>query len=313
MLLAVAFLLAGALLLFVGAESVVRGSASIAVRAGVTPLVIGLTVVAFGTSAPELIVSVSAALTGYGAIAVGNVVGSNISNIALILGITAIIAPPEIHAQVIRRDLPILVATTVLLVVLMSDDHLGRIEGVCLLLGLVVYTGWTLRAARLEPSTVQHEFDEVIPKPVGPAWRDVAFVAGGMLLLVGGAHLLVRGAVIVATAAGISDTVIGLTVVAIGTSLPELVTSFVAAVRRQSDIAVGNVVGSNIFNSLGIIGAAALARPIAEFGMRPVDFGVMLILTVILLPLMRTGFRLSRWEGGLLLAGYVAYLGYLLR
>jgi cation:H+ antiporter len=299
---------AGIALLYGGAEALVRGSTSLAVRCGLTPLVVGLTVVAFGTSMPEMVVSVGAAIAENGAIAVGNVVGSNICNIALILGIAALIAPPEIHAQVVRRDMPVMVATTILIVLLLADGRLARGEGMLLATALVGYTAWIVHAARREPSAIQAEFEAAIPRAEGSTGGALLRIALGLALLVVGARLLVVGAVTVAAAVGVSEVVIGLTVVAIGTSLPELATSVVAALRGQSDIAVGNVVGSNVFNVLGILGVAAIVRPLGEVGVGPIDLAVMVGASVLLLPLMRSGFRLSRAEGACLLAGYAVYV-----
>ena len=297
----------GVLLLYGGAEGLVRGSASVANRLGLTPLVIGLTVVAFGTSAPELVVSVGAALAGNGPIAVGNAVGSNISNVALILGLSALISPPRIHAQIVRLDIPVVVGVSLLMVFLLRDGQLARPEGLLLLAGLATYTVFSVRSAGSESSDGG--------EGAAAQWSvaaDVAWVIGGLGLLIVGARMLVSGAMTVATALGLSQKVIGLTVVAVGTSLPELATSVLAASRRQGDIAVGNIVGSNIFNILGILGAASVVRPLRESGMSVIDLGVMVGFAMALLPLMRSGYRLSRWEGVGLLLGYGAYLFYLI-
>jgi cation:H+ antiporter len=305
-------ILAGLGVLTVGAEGLVRGGAALALRLGITPLAVGLTVVAFGTSSPELVVSLSTALEGRGDLAVGNVVGSNIFNVALILGVAALVRPAAANAQVVRVDVPIVIASSALLVALLADGRLGPLEGTVLLAGASAYTAYTLWAARREAPEVQAEADAALPTADGPLWRDVLFVAGGLVLLVAGARMLVTGAVSIAEAAGMSEAVIGLTILAAGTSLPELATSLVAALRGQSDIAIGNVVGSNIFNVLGILGVTALVRPLAPGGIGPVDLGVMLVLAVALLPLLRTGFRLDRLEGALLLLAYVGYTTYLL-
>jgi len=305
-------ILAGLGVLTAGAEGLVRGGAALALRLGITPLAVGLTVVAFGTSSPELVVSLSTAFEGRGDLAVGNVVGSNIFNVALILGVAALVRPAAANAQVVRVDVPIVIASSALLVALLADGRLGPLEGTVLLAGAGAYTAYTLWAARREAPEVQAEADAALPTADGPLWRDVLFVAGGLVLLVAGARMLVTGAVSIAEAAGMSEAVIGLTILAAGTSLPELATSLVAALRGQSDIAIGNVVGSNIFNVLGILGVTALVRPLAPGGIGPVDLGVMLVLAVALLPLLRTGFRLDRLEGALLLLAYVGYTTYLL-
>jgi cation:H+ antiporter len=307
------YIVLGCVVLYLGAEALVRGAASSARRWGVEPLVIGLTVVAFGTSMPELAVSMQAALDGAGPIAVGNVVGSNIANIALILGLSALIRPLAVHAKVIKIDIPILAATSLVLVWMLADDRLNRLEGAFLALGIVANTWWSFRASRGEPGTVRSEFDAGVPSPSPSRVRDVVFVLTGLGLLVLGARLLVGGAVTVAQGLGMSDAVIGLTIVAVGTSLPELATSVVAAGKGEGDIAVGNVVGSNLFNILGILGLASLTRPLDPCGMTSVDLWMMVGLAVLLFPVMRSGMRVSRVEGAGLLLVYAGYLIYLQR
>ncbi len=313
MFLAAAYIVLGVAMLYGGAEGLVRGSASIARRLGLSPLVIGLTVVAFGTSMPELVVSVRAVLSGQSPIAAGNVVGSNIANIALILGLSALVRPLRVQARLIRIDVPLLILATLAMSVLIRNGSFGRVEGAVFTAGVIGYTAMGLGLSRREPPTVHAEFAEAAPPPSGSRVRDLAFLALGIGLLVWGARLLVTGAVVAARGMGISEAVIGLTVVAAGTSLPELATSLVAATRGEGDIAVGNVVGSNIFNILGILGVASLVRPLAGAGMSPVDLGVMTGLTLVMLPLMRTGHRISRAEGGFLFAVYVAYIAWLAR
>ncbi len=304
-------ILAGIGLLYAGAEALVRGSASAALRLGLTPLVIGLTVVAFGTSAPELVVSVGAALAEQGAMAVGNVVGSNIGNVGLILGLAALIHPATVQAQFVRFDVPVLLLVTVALVLLLGDDRIVRWEGALLAAGLVAYTLRSLRSARREEASMQQEFAAVVPASTRGTAGDIGRIAGGLLLLVVGARLLVVGATDVAGTLGISEAVIALAVMAVGTSLPELATSVVAAVKGEGDIAVGNIVGSNLFNILGITGVAALTRPLTDTGMQWVDLGMLVLMALLLLPLMRSGFRVSRGEGAFLLALYGGYLGHL--
>jgi len=311
MLWTVASLFFGVVLLYGGAEGLVRGSASLARRLGLTPLVIGLTVVAFGTSTPELVVSLEAGLAGKGALAVGNAVGSNIANIGLILGVSALIRPVAVHAQVLRLDVPILLVVSLVLIGFLLDDRLGRVEGAVLLAGLLAYTAFSLIKARRESAEVAAEFGEGVPPASRSALLDAVLILGGLALLVVGARLLVSGAVDVARALGISEAVIGLTIVAVGTSLPELATSLVAALKEEGDIALGNVVGSNLFNILGILGTAALVAPLQPAGMSPVDLGVMFACALVLLPMMLTGRRISRGEGGLLLASYALYMLYL--
>jgi cation:H+ antiporter len=303
----------GVALLYLGADWLVRGSAAIAARLGLTPLVIGLTVVAFGTSMPEMVVSVGATIDGNGAIAMGNVVGSNIGNIALILGLSALVRPPQIRMQVIRVDLPIMILATLALVVFLLDGQVGRPEGALLLAALAAYTVLSVRAGRAERQPeVLAEFEGVVPRPaVGPG-RDLGFLLAGLVLLVVGARALTLGAVAIAEGLGIGQVVIGLTIVAIGTSLPELATSLLAASRGEGDLAIGNVIGSNTFNVLGILGTASLVRPVPQGGLGAVDLAVMVALALLLLPLMRTGFRISRLEGGVLLLLYVGYLVHLI-
>lgn len=312
-MLAVFFLIAGLGLLYYGAEWLVRGGASLALRLGLSPLVVGLTVVAFGTSSPELIVSLRAALADQGAIALGNVVGSNICNVALILGMASLIRPMKVQSQLVRLDVPIAIACSFMLVALLANDAVSRLEGGLLTLAIVSYIAFSMWQARRERHKVRAAFAEEPPPLGGSVGRDVLFVGAGLALLVVGGNLFVQGAVDLARALGLSEAVIGLTIVAFGTSLPELATSVVAALRREGDIAIGNVVGSNIFNILGILGPVALIHPIFGSGIRMADLGVMIAFIVLLLPLLRTGFLLNRWEGGLLLAGYAGYLVFLLQ
>ncbi len=309
MLIPLLSILAGLLLLTGGAEGLVRGAASLARRLGLSSLVIGLTVVAFGTSMPELVVSVGAALRGSPSVALGNVVGSNIANIGLILGTGALIAALRVKAQVIRFDMPILAAVSLLLAVLLADGQVSRLDGALLTTALVAYLVYSVRWAEADVE-VEAEFEEALPVPRGLA-LDLVLLGGGLALLVAGARLLVEGAVALATLLHVSEIVIGLTVVAVGTSLPELATSVVAAWREEGDIAVGNAVGSCIFNILGILGITALVHPLGTAGLSVVDAAVMVGFTLFLLPLMRTGFVLSRVEGALLLAAYVGYIAYL--
>jgi len=307
-------ILVGLALLSVGAEALVRGSAALALRLGITPLVVGLTVVAFGTSSPELVVSVKASLDGNGAIALGNVVGSNICNIALILGVSALIKPVRIEAQVIRREIPILIFASILLWAMLAGGELQRWMGLLLTVGLVAYIAFSYGGARAEKNeAVREEFAEALPAPEARrAWVDVLFVLVGLAMLLFGANLFVDGAVAVAERFGVSQAVIGLTIVAVGTSLPELATSIVAAFKGEGDIAVGNAVGSSIFNILCILGVAALIRPMATTGISMVDLAVMTACAVLVMPMMRSGFCLNRWEGIFLLEVYVGYLYYVI-
>ncbi len=302
-------MLGGLVLLAAGAEGLVRGSSALALRLGVTPLVIGLTVVAFGTGSPELFVSVEAAYRGEGGIALGNVVGSNISNVALILGLSALARPMKVRSELIKREVPLMIVVTLLLCLLLLDGTLSRVEGLVLVVGSVAYTAFTYVAAKRDRSkAVADEFKEALTGPRRAAWVDVALVVAGFALLLVGARLLLAGATAVAAQFGVSQVVIGLTIVAIGTSLPELATSFVASLRGEADVAFGNAIGSNVLNILLVLGVAALIRPIETRGLRPLDLVVLVASAVLLLPLMWRGWVLNRWEGALLLAGYVAYL-----
>ena len=312
MLILLLLLLAGLLLLTLGAEGLVRGSSSLALRAGVTPLVVGLTVVAFGTSAPELVVSTKAVWVGQGGIALGNVVGSNIFNIAVILGLSAVVRPLTVHVQLIRLDMPVMIGVSLLGFLMFLDGGLSRWEAALLFLGIVGYTVHVIRKARSEHTQqVDQEFEEGVPPVQRALWMDLLYVTGGLVFLVVGARLFVQGAVDLARLWGVSEAVIGLTIVAAGTSMPELATSMVAAFRKQEDIAIGNIVGSNIFNILAILGVSGLVKPFDGGGVQPLDFYFMLGTSLLLLPLMRTGMRLNRWEGLVLLGVYGGYLVYL--
>ena len=297
--------LIGLVLLYYGAEYLVRGGSAIASRSCISPLVIGLTLVAFGTSAPELFVSTGAALHGLGDICIGNVVGSNICNIALILGLSALISPLAVNAELFKRDLPIMIlASTALTVACLFCGGVGRIVGALFTIGIVVYTIIGVKSAseKCETPTPQEDISR------GMAWLAVI---GGLLALVGGAKLILAGAVAIEKHFGVADEFVALTAVAIGTSLPELATSVVAARKGEADIAIGNVVGSNIFNILGIIGVSALIKPVAIEGMDWMDFGMMLATAAGLWPLMGARGRLGRFEGVLLLAVYGGYLWWL--
>lgn len=304
------FLLLGLVLLYFGGEGLVRGSSALALRLGLTPLVVGLTVVAFGTSAPELVVSVQAALAGQGDIAIGNVIGSNIFNIGLILGVTALIYPLKVQLQILRIDTPIMIGVSLLAAWMLADRTIGRPEGALLFVGIIAYTVFTVLYARKVKSSaeVEAEFAESVPAPHGTVWRDLIFIAVGLALLIAGSHFLVAGAVRLARGFGISEAIIGLTIVAAGTSMPELVTSLVAAFKKQPDIALGNIIGSNIFNILGILGAAALLRPITGEGIKMMDLYVAIAFAAALLPVLWSGRKMERREGGLLLAAYGGYL-----
>jgi len=313
-------LIVGLAFLTLGAEWLVRGASSVATRFGIAPIVIGLTVVAFGTSAPEFAVSVQGALTGNSDVAIGNVVGSNTFNILFVLGLSAVIGSLTIEQRIIKRDIPILLAISVVIYGLVWNELVGRIEGVVLFIGIVVYTLWLLRGARkAESATVTSEYEEAVQQVEGetvtrPLYFQIGLVVVGLALLIQGSRFLVSSATTIAEALGVSDLVIGLTVVAVGTSLPELATSVMAAIRGQRDIAVGNVVGSNIFNLLAVLGASAAVSSSGISVNRELirlDYPVMLAATLVLIPICWNGFAIKRWEGVLLASFYVAYVAFL--
>jgi cation:H+ antiporter len=314
MLIASIFVIIGLLLLTLGADRLVIGSSAVALKFGVSPLLIGITIVAFGTSAPELIVSINAALSGNGGISVGNVVGSNIANVGLILGIASLITPMTVHVSLIRRDIPIMIGISLVSAWFIFGDEVSRAEGLFLVAGLIAFLALSVYWAKREmPSeAVIQEFEEPLKKAHIPMWQAWGFVVIGLLMLAGGSELLVRGAIHIAEVFGMSQTMIGLTIVAIGTSLPELATSITAALKGESDIAVGNVIGSNIFNALGILGIAAVMRPLPTATFSLIDLGVMLGFTILMLPMARNDMRILRWEGAILLTCYVAYMAWLI-
>lgn len=303
----------GLVLLVAGAEFLVRGASRLAALVGVSPLVIGLTVVAYGTSAPELAVSVQSALKQTTGIALGNAVGSNIFNVLLILGVSAMITPLIVSSQLIRRDVPIMIGVSMLLFLLSVDGQLGRLDG-ALLVGLAVaYTGWSIVQSRKE----NNDTSEMEQPSLRGRWQvglQLVLIVVGAGMLVQGANWLVDGAVALAEFLGVSETVIGLTIVALGTSLPEVATSVVASIRGERDIAVGNVVGSNIFNILVVLGAASLVAPQGipvTTSNLTFDMPVMIAVAVVCLPIFFTGGQIARWEGMLFFGYYLAFTAYL--
>ena len=306
-------LAAGLLLLLAGGEALVRGSVAVATRLGLSPLVIGLTLVGLGTSAPELVACIEAALIGAPGLAVGNIVGSNIANILLILGISALLLPVATKREAFTRDGAVLAATTIVFVAVVTlAGAVGRGTGIAFLALLAAYLVWTYVTERRAPDAAgvryAEEAEEVMPRGM-PLWAALAFAVGGIAAVVFGADLLVRGAIEIAREVGLSETVIGLTLVAVGTSLPELATSIVAAARRHTDVAFGNVVGSNIFNVLGIAGATAIVAPFdVPAEVLRLDIWVMLATVALLAVFAVTGWRISRREGAVLLLAYVGYL-----
>ncbi len=301
-----------------GAEALVRGASRLAAAMGISPLVIGLTVVAFGTSAPELAVSVHAALVGQADVALGNVVGSNICNVLLILGAAAAVAPLAVATQLVRFDVWVMIGVSAMTLVLGLDGKVGRVDGLLLFAGAVTYTTWLIREARRHSAPLPRAESgggDPLQKVSGRgALINIGLVLLGLVLLTVGARWLVDGAVTFARALGISELIVGLTIVAIGTSLPELATSVVAAARGERDIAVGNVVGSNIFNVLVVLGLSAGFSPEGINVSRAAlvfDVPVMVLVAFVCLPIFFTGYRVDRWEGFLFLGCYAAYLVYL--
>ena len=306
----------GLVVLVVGADVMVRGASRLAVSFGVSPLVVGLTVVAFGTSAPEMAVAVGSALAGTPDLAIGNVVGSNIANVLLPLGIPALLTPLLVDEQIIRQEIPIMIGASALLVVMALDGNIGLLESIVLFALVIAYTVFLVIQSRRASKAVQDEFETGIPTSTWDShWAvQIGLIAAGLVMLVVGADWLVDAAVAFARAFGVSDLVIGLTVVAVGTSMPEIATSIVAAMRGQRDIAVGNVVGSNVFNILAVLGAAGIASgaglPVSEAA-RNFDLWVMLAVAFACLPIMITGREIARWEGVVFLAYYAAYTAWL--
>lgn len=302
---------AGLVLLYYGAEFLVKGGVKIAQKMKISPLVVGLTLVAFATSAPELVVSVDASLKGHGDISIGNVVGSNICNIALILGVCSMITPLTVNKKLFKVDVPLMIGSAAVLSIFCLMSHgVNRWQGLILFAGIITYTVTSIRTARKEESGNAEAGEDSSDVNLLVA---VLFVAGGLGMLVGGAKLFVNSAVYLAKLFKVSDAVIGLTVVAVGTSLPELATSVVAAIKGEKDIAIGNVVGSNIFNVLAICGITPLIAPISAPGISWVDLAMMMGVSVLLYPLMKTGFTISRKEGVLLFAIYAGYTVYLIK
>ena len=313
----ISYLIAGLVGLYYGAEWLVNGSSHLALRFGLTPLVVGLTVVAFGTSAPELSVSIGFNMAGDADASLGNVVGSNICNLALVLGVSALIRPLAIRSQIVRREMPILIGASVVFVVMILDGKIAWWEGLILALGIVLYVVTSLRLARTADPAVaeefENEFGEVTAEDAdkSPLVFTLLIIAGVVTLVVG-SELLRNGAEFIALGLGVEKALVSLTVVAFGTSLPELATSVVACMKNEGDIVAGNAVGSSVFNILAIIGITALVKPMLLGGaISHVDLGMMLGVTFLALVLMATRCRISRIEGGLLVAGYLGYVIYL--
>lgn len=317
-LLTLGLLVGGLVLLVAGGELLVRGSSKLAVAAGVPPVVVGLTIVAFGTSTPEAVVSAQTSLSGQVDISVGNVIGSNIFNALFILGGSALIVPLIVDQRFVWIDVPILIGVSVLGFALAIDGEISRLDGLFLVAGIIAYTIFAIRVSGNESSEVEQEYaSEFGKKAAGPLEYalNIVLIAAGLGMLMLGSAWLVDSSSTIARAVGVSELVIGLTIVSIGTSLPEVATSFIAAMRGERDIAVGNVVGSNIFNLLFVMGFAGIIAPsglpVAENAVR-FDIPVMLATSLLCLPIMFVGHSITRWNGALFLAGYVAYTAYLI-
>jgi cation:H+ antiporter len=311
------WLVLGLALLVGGAELLVRGASQLAVRMGISPLIIGLTVVAYGTSAPELAVSLQSSLTGQADISVGNVVGSNIFNVLAILGLSSAIAPLVVSRQLIRLDVPLMIGVSVLLLFFGLDGRINTSDGIVLFVGAVAYTVFLIIQSRKESSEGQEEAIDLEKIPLNlPPWLfHTGLILVGLGLLVLGANWLVGSAVTIAQALGVSELVIGLTVIAAGTSLPELATSLIASLRGERDLAVGNVVGSNIFNILAVIGLSSAVAPngiaLSPTALR-FDIPIMIAVAIACLPIFFTGYKIARWEGILFLGYFIAYTTYLI-
>ena len=304
--------IAGLCILYFGGETLVRGAVALASRFGLSSLAIGLTVVAFGTSAPELAVSLNAALNNASDIALGNVIGSNIANLGLILGLSAVISPLLVQAKIIRLDAPIMLASVLLFAVFLLDNQIGRLEGIILSTGLLAYIAFTFIQARKEPEVIQEEFLQGVPQTRGRLTIDLGLVILGLGLLILGGKLLVLAAVTIALQLGMSEAVIGLTIVALGTSLPELTATLVAARRGYGDIAIGNIIGSNIFNMLGILGITTLVTPLESGNILWGDILCMTLLSLLTYLFLFTLGKLERSEGVILVLMYCSYTFWLI-
>lgn len=310
------WLLFGLALLTFGGDSLVRGALALAKRWGVSPLLAGLVIVGFGTSAPELVVSLQAALGDSPDIALGNVIGSNIANILLILGLCGLILPLVVHTNALKRDGLAMIGATLFCMLLFRDGSLDRLDGIMFLVALAAYLIWSYRTERVHPEAAEaalHQAEaDLLEKRPTSLWLSVALAVGGLALLIIGARAFLTGAVGIGETLGIPETLIGLTLVAVGTSLPELAVSLIAVLRRQADVAVGNILGSNIFNILGILGVSSLIQPLPLAGrLLAVDQWVMLATAVALVLFLLSGKRLNRIESALLLTGYVTYIAFM--
>jgi len=312
LLLIAIYITGGLVMLYFGADWLVNGAITLSLHFGLSPLIVGLTVVALGTSVPEALVSVQAAIGHQGGIAIGNVVGSNILNIAMILGLSALINPLKVNSHIVKADVPLLVGATFMLVVLLEDFHISRMEGAFLLLCIAGYVVGNIMTVKKTTQEANKITGLEVPKDTGKTlWRDIALLIVGIITLGFGSNFLVKGAVDLARIWGLSEALIGLTIVSIGTGTPELATALMAAYRKSADLAIGNAVGSNLFNIMFVLGLAGLVAPLDAKGINSSDLYVMLAVTILLLPTVWTGRVLDRKEGFLFLAIYIGYLYYL--
>lgn len=308
------YLFLGLLFLSGGGECLIRGGASFALRMGLPVLVVGLTIMGFGTSMPELVVSLQASLAGKGDISVGNVIGSNIANTGLILGFAALVKPIPVKQQLVQHDSPVMILVSLsFCLLLFLTSYLTFTIGVLLLTALVAYTGWSINLGYREKKVGELIEAEFHPHLLKKPWLDAALILLGFVFLFIGGDLLLRGAVALALRFGVDDAVIAITVVALGTSLPEFATTIAALAKGHDDMALGNIIGSNIFNILAIIGISALIHPIQIIGIHWVDYSYMAILALFLGGAIHYGDAIKRWQGGALLASYAVYIFYLLQ
>ncbi len=311
------WLVFGLALLFFGAEWLVKGSSDLALKMGISPLVVGLTVVAFGTSSPELLASLEANMSQppQGGLALGNVIGSNICNIGLVLGLTALLRPLVVHKQVVRRDMPILLVSSILFIVFLRDGVIARWEGAIFTAGVITYTAVSLflskREGKASEELSEEDVKEALEGGAKKVFLSLGLIVVGLLVLIKGADFLVNSGVNIAQTLGVPEAIIGLTMIAFGTSVPELATSVAAVRKGEVDIITGNAIGSCVFNLLAVVGIVALVSPIVSNGVSSVDLSMMIGITLAVMILGIWGSVISRWQGGLLLIGYIGYSSYL--
>jgi cation:H+ antiporter len=308
----------GLAMLFAGSEFLIRGSVKIAKRMHISQLVIGLTVVAFGTSTPELVVSINSALEGQADISLGNIIGSNIVNIGLILGLSAAIFPIAVHIKTIRREIPIMLAVSLIIIPISLDGTISQIDGAFLVISLIAFIYFSYRQSKKENTQIPLIIDDNRENSISnnlaftPLIKNILFVIIGIILLYFGSSFTVDNAVSIANSLGISERIIGLTIIAIGTSLPELITSVGAARKKHADLSIGNIIGSNIFNVLSILGISSLIIGIKVNFTIFIDYIVMIGFSAALIPVMKSGFIITKKEGYILVTAYLLYLGFLI-